>query len=324
MIRLSWRLQRTETQLAAIGLALFATYMIPAGIHIAAAYTHQNAVCPHGGINACSNAMNAFDHYQHALGGAAFLINVLPGFIGIALAVPLLLELELGTAAFAWTQGVTRARWLRSKLGLAALTAVLAGTIITLLVGWARGPLNTAFGRFADGAFDLQGTVPLAYCLFALGLGLFFGVLLRPTGVALVVAGGAFVGARVFVHTWMRQRLQTPVTLNWLPTQHGPKFGSWYLAGGYANPAGVVSHASERMVAHCLDMDMHSLYLLRHPVLTNRLEHNCLVRLGATYNHAVFFPGSSFWDFQAVETALFVGAAALLIAFASWRVLRAD
>jgi glycosyltransferase involved in cell wall biosynthesis len=39
---------------------------------------------------------------------------------------------------------------------------------------------------------------------------------------------------------------------------------------------------------------------------------------------AVYQPVSHFWPLQLTETALFVGVAFLLIAFAAWRVLASD
>jgi hypothetical protein len=320
---LSWRQQRVETWVAAAGLALMAVFLIPDGLHIATAYAHQVACADHRS-RACSNAIGTFDDVAFRLGDAPVSFIFLPGLIGVALAVPVLLELENGTAAFAWTQGVTRARWLRSKLALAVVTAVVTGACSALLVGWFRGPIDTVYGRLGHRAFDLEGTVPIAYFLFALGLALVFGVLLRRTIPALLIAGVTFGVTRFYADAWLRQRLLTPVTLNWPPSQHGPGIRDWVISGGYANRAGVVSHASERMVARCLDKDMHSMYLLRHPTLTNRLEHQCLVKLGATYNHAVYFKAGRFWDFQAIETGMYLGAALALIAFATWWVLRAD
>ena len=49
-----------------------------------------------------------------------------------------------------------------------------------------------------------------------------------------------------------------------------------------------------------------------------KLDASCLPRRGAGYNHAVYQPASRFWLFQGIETALFGGAAVVLILFAAW------
>jgi hypothetical protein len=315
VIWLTWRQQRTESGFAIAGLVVVAAYVVWAGLKVASAYTHYGvATCRHLVTNACFDKTDAFANGSRLLGGGrSFSISILLGLIGIGLAMPVVSELSSGAATFSWTQGVTRARWLRPKLALAGLMAILVGAGVTLLDSWARGPLNTVTSRYTHDAFDLQGIVPVAYCLFALGLGLFFGVLIRRTAPAAVVAVVTWGATRVFVDNWLRKRLVTPTTVNYPPTADGPNNpGDWFIAGGYSNRAGVVSHATEAQVGHCTTF------------MSDSHVSRCLAKLGASYNHAVYFPPSRFWDFQVVESSLFVGATLLLIAFAAWRVLRTD
>jgi hypothetical protein len=44
---------------------------------------------------------------------------------------------------------------------------------------------------------------------------------------------------------------------------------------------------------------------------------NCLASHGV-FTHATYLPASRFWALQGFETALFAGAAVLLLAFAAW------
>jgi hypothetical protein len=321
MIWLSWRLQRSETLLALAAFGLIAAIFVPAGIHLASAFTHYGVGhCIDRQSRACADGVGAFADSAGTLRSALGWFNLLPGLIGVALAAPLVLDLESGTSTFAWTQGVTRRRWLATKLGIALLTAVAAGGAYTALFGWYRGPFNRVFGRFSDGGFDFQGTVPIAYFLFALGLGLAVGVLWRRTAPAMVVAFLAYFGARITVDQSLRRHFLAPLTATTGFRSGGLNLQrdlqrAWILFEGPSNRAGQPFSGSFQALQRCGNANPGGL---------KSVSHACLARLGAGYNHAVYFPESRFWAFQGIETALFGGIALLLIAFAAWRVLRAD
>lgn len=227
-----------------------------------------------------------------------------------------MIELEQGTVVFGWTQGMTRARWLATKLAVAIATAVVAGAAYSVLFSWARGPFDAVFGSFSDSVFDFEGTVPIAYFLFALGLGLAVGVVFRRTAPAMVVAFLAYFGARISVDTWLRQHFMTPLTATWGPNANGSNLSrAWILFEGPSNRAGHVFTGSFPALQRCVSAA---------PGGVKSVDSNCLARLGANYVHAVYQPASRFWEFQGIETALFGGIALLLIAFAAWRVLRTD
>jgi hypothetical protein len=319
MIWLSWRQQRTETLVTAVLLGLLAALAAPAAIHLASLYTHDGiAACIHRQTAVCEDAVGSFgDHAGTLRTLAGGWLNLLPGLVGIALAAPLVLDIEHGTSTFAWTQSVTRARWLSTRLGLALLTALAAGGAYSLLLSWYRSPLDKVFGPFSDGAFDAEGVVPLAYILFALGLGLAVGMVLRRTAPAMVVAFLGYFGARIFVDTWLRQRFVTPLTATWGPPHQGPDLGrAWILFEGPSNRAGHVFSGSFRALQHCASAG--------GPGPIKSVNHSCLARLGYGFNHAVYQPASRFWEFQGIEAALFAGLGLVLIAFAAWRVLSSD
>lgn len=318
MIWVSWRQQRTETLITAGLIGLLAALSVPAAIHLASLYTHDGiAACVGRQSAACQDAVGSFGSHAGVLRTlAGGWLNLVPGVVGVALAAPLVLDLEHGTSTFAWTQGVTRARWLASRLGLAVLTTLAAGGAYSLLLGWYRAPLDKIFGPFSDGAFDAEGIVPLAYVLFALGLGLAVGTALRRTAPAMVVAFLGYFGARISVDTWLRQRFVTPLTATWGPPHQGPDLSrAWILFEGPSNRAGHVFSGSFQVLQHCARGG---------PAGLKAVNQSCLARLGYGYNHAVYQPASRFWELQGIETALFGGLALLLIAFAAWRVLRVD
>lgn len=318
MIWLSWRQQRTETLLAVVLLGLLAALCVPTAIHLASLYTRDGiAGCTNRQTDACNSAIESFAGHAGVLRDlAGGWLNLVPGLIGVALAVPLVLDLEQGTATFAWTQSVTRANWLCSRLGLAVVTALAAGGAYSLLLGWYRVPLDKVFGPFSDGAFDGEGIVPLAYVLFGLALALAVGVVLRRPAPAVVIAFVAYVASRIFVQSQLRQRFATPLTATWGGKVPGPNLRrAWILFEGPSNRAGHPFSGSFQALSHCASGGAGGI---------KSLNQSCLARLGAGYNHAVYQPASRFWEFQGIEFALFAGAALLLIAFAAWRVLRAD
>jgi hypothetical protein len=53
-------------------------------------------------------------------------------------------ELETGTYRLAWTQSVTRTRWLAVKLGVVGLTSVAVAGLLSLMVTWWSSPIDRA------------------------------------------------------------------------------------------------------------------------------------------------------------------------------------
>jgi hypothetical protein len=150
--------------------------------------------------------------------------------------------------------------------------------------------------------------------LFALALALAVGVVLRRTAPAIVVGFAAYVGARIFVQAWLRQRFVTPLSATWGPSSKTPK-----LVGPHARDW-ILSEVPSDRAGHPFTGNVEVLQSCARNLGNGikALDPHCLVRHGAGYNHAVWQPASRFWEFQGIETALFGGAAVLLLAFAAW------
>jgi len=110
----------------------------------------------------------------------------------------LLLEFERGTFRLAWTQSLTRGRWLTARLGLIGIAALSAALLLTLLMTWWREPLDHVGARMPDG-FDFEGLVPSAYTLFAAALMIAIGVVLRRTAASIGLGFVAFFVARIVI-----------------------------------------------------------------------------------------------------------------------------
>jgi hypothetical protein len=105
-------------------------------------------------------------------------------------------EVETGTARFAWTQGISPARWLAARLALpAALLTVGTGGIVLLNL-WARTDGNPNLGGdwYQPDVFPGIGPVCVAQALAGLALGALTGLL---SGRALPAAGLSFAACLV-------------------------------------------------------------------------------------------------------------------------------
>ena len=317
MTWLSWRQQRTETLITAAILALLAAAFVPMGIHLADLFAQQHiAHCVDRYTPACRFAVTNFGNsagiLRSLLDGGWF--NLIPGLIGVALAAPILLDLENGTTRLAWTQSVTRRRWIATKGVVAFGTVLVSAAAFSLLFTWYQRPLDRIYGRWDK--FDFEWIVPVGYALFALGLALAVGVLLRRSAAALVVAFGINVAARLFVQSWLRQRFVAPLAATFSLHSAGPKLNNaWIITEGPSDRAGHVFTGNSAVFSECARQLSKG---------GKGLDFACMARHGAGFTHVLYQPASRFWEFQGIETALFGGTALVLVAFAAWRVLASD
>jgi ABC-type transport system involved in multi-copper enzyme maturation permease subunit len=307
MTWLSWRLQRTETLVALGILGLLAALLVPTGLNMWDAYQHNGlgACLSVSTSNHCMNAIGEFRTRFQSLSDTATWFTLLPGLIGVLLAAPFVSDLEHGTYRLAWTQSITRGRWLLGRLGLPVLTALLASGALIALFTWWRSPMAHLDGRLENGIFDTTGTVMIGYTLFALGLALAVGAVWRRTAVSLVAAFVGYFAARIFVDYKLRLHLVAPVHATWRGMQQAP------ASFTNAHVMNVVEVVNGNRIQ-----------------LGGGFSGGGVKVIGPNMNsavfHAVYQPVSHFWPLQLTETALFAGLALLLIAFAAWRVLGSD
>ena len=163
---------------------------------------------------------------------------------------------------------------------------------------WWRTPFVQLDGRMQTSAYDSMGVVPVGYVLFALGLAAAVGTVWRRAVPALVISFIGYFAARLFVDTWLRQRLVGAVseTTRFSKGQMSALNHAWVLNQYPSNSAG--QRVSESV--QCLKGG--SRCVLHAP----------------EFMHVVYIPASRFWALQGVEFALFGGAALILLAFAAW------
>ncbi len=257
---------------------------------------------------------------------------VAPAVIGLFLGAPLVAgELETGTFRLAWTQSVTRRRWLAVKLGVVGLVAVAMGGLLTWMVDWWQGPFDAASQDiFNPLPFGLHGIVPIGYTAFAFALGVTAGVLLRRTVPAMATTLGGFVAARVAVTTWVRPNLAAPLHESLPLVTARPVIGVQAPAGtlsliapqlnvpnGWVYSAAVVDKSGHTFAGHLLDTCPALGQLPNVP--PGPVIQSCIVKLAASFHTAVTYqPASRFWPFQLAETGIFLAAALVLCGLAYW------
>ena len=142
---------------------------------------------------------------------------------GVLFALPIVAGVSIGASAtarererftnrLAWTQGVSRTRWLRSTLAPAAVVGSVAVLLVSAIATWwvtaaGNGP------RISPNPFDVSGIVPVAYFLASLGVGAAAGAFIRNEGLARALAFVAIIAARIVVRTSVRPHLAPIVHL---------------------------------------------------------------------------------------------------------------
>jgi hypothetical protein len=312
---LIWRLHRSQALFATGALAAFVVILLITGVVMADDYHRFLATC--GLTQSCSGGQGQLYSGDGAIFDIVNLTIVVPLLFGLFWGAPLVAkELEDGTHNLVWTQGVTRRRWLTSNVLWCLAAAVAWGAVISVLVMWWRGPENALGSRFD--AFDQQGIAPIAYALFAVALGIAVGSFFKRVLPAIATTLGAFVLVRASVGIYLRPHYLKPlITRAPLSGQfNNPPTGSWLISQGFVGPRGqIMGHTfspSDLPVACRTGASIDKSALL-----------SCLSSHG--YSQAfIFQPANRFWEFQGIESGLFLVLAAGLIGLSYWRVLGRD
>ncbi len=198
------------------------------GPHLVHVYDTELAACrASGGQSTICNypVTGLFAGLQVALNTVVLLV---PALLGMFWGAPLIArELETGTFRLAWTQSVTRLRWLLVKMGLVGLAAMVVAGGLSLMSTWWFSPLDKVTqNRFSPAAFGLHGFVPAGYALFAFALGAAVGLLVRRTLPAMAITLVGFIAVRVVVAEWIRPHFMSPATTSVPLGQAGAGFQS--------------------------------------------------------------------------------------------------
>ncbi|MFC9846077.1 hypothetical protein ACFWFF_26135 [Streptomyces sp. NPDC060223] len=215
-------------------------------------------------------------------------------------------ELESGTAALAWTQSVTPARWLATQLAVPAALVTAGTTVLVLLhrLMWIDGHQDVLYQDwYATDAYRSNGTVAVGAALCALAVGALAGMLVRRTLPALGVAVLVTVAVQTLGDLY-RDSLWPVVTVTGAAASRIPDSAALVKEG-------VTLTSGERIGNNlaCVDYDTGA-------DLMKCMSENGISDLWATYH-----PSSHFWPLQLTETALLLTVTALAV-FLSFRVLK--
>jgi hypothetical protein len=303
MTWVTWRQLRTQALVIFGGLAMLAVAAIITGLQIrnvangCAAPTDCNLLV---GI-----ATSNYVWMELLLRGATLVVPVVTGmFLGAPLIAR---EFETGTYRMAWTQSVSRTRWLAVKVLIVGAASVLASGLVSWITTWWFGPDDSLqMDKFVDATFGIRDVAPLGYAAFAFAVGLTAGLLFRRVLPAMATTLVVFVAARMMVQMLVRQRFATPISATFA-FKPGP---------GGSVKAGLIPDGSWISSEQIFDPSGHPVRELRFGpgdacVATN----SCL---NGYTQHVEYQPWNRYWPFQWTEFGLFLAIALVLIGFCFW------
>jgi hypothetical protein len=306
-----WRMHRNQIYFAGAVLAGLAVLLGITGAVMSHDYHAALAGC--GATQSCSDLSSTLFQGDGFIIDLVGLTIVAPALLGLFWGTPLVAkELEDGTNVLAWTQAITRRVWMARNVTWALVAAAIWGGAMSLIVSWWRIPENALYGRFD--AFDIQGVAPIAYSIFAVALGIALGTWCKRLLPALASTLVVLFTARIAIGIYLRPRFMAPVRglFSLVNDNSGAPANVWLISKEVANPAGHVVDTNNLTFFPAACSDSH----YKDPI-------SCLSHLG--YHRLVTYqPDSRFWTFQAIESAIFVVLAAVLVALAFRTVLRRD
>ena len=260
---------------------------------------------------------------------ALFIVPMLTGLvIGSSLVAG---DLQRRTNRFAWTQSVSRTRWYLTKSALVAAVAVVSSVAVAAVAAWWVSIVTTETSnashywsvqlqspewgsRIHPALFDVTGYVVVAYALFALALGVTFGAVFRKTFWSVLATIVIFVTVRLVI-IFLRPFYLTPLSAPDASfQQYGLPTSDWIvgdslrnLPGGHANP-----HQLQAIANACSEVSSNSPESSYFSCLT---VHHAM-------SYTLYQPLSRFWEFQAIESGIFVAAAIALFGLGLWAVRR--
>jgi hypothetical protein len=344
VIRFAARQFRNQALVAAVGLAAVGVAVLATGPHLFHLYDTTVARCGSG--QGCQLAADAFGRHDRLLQNVlGLLLLIVPAVVGVFWGAPLVgRELETGTFRLAWTQSVTRTRWLVVKLVLVLVAAVVAAGLLSLMATWWFTTLDrVSASRFDPTVFSTRDLMPAAYAAFAVALGTAVGMLVRRSVPAMAITLVVFIATLLVVTTWVRPHLLPPKTsrqsiasaggfgFTASPSGTGVAFlvepngipNAWILSSRVVDSSGrTMPPQFMRTACPQIKSLPPDTRVSRAPADKNAFL-DCVRTISQTYHLEVTYqPGGRYWVFQSMESGLFLVLALGLGAFSVWWIRR--
>lgn len=314
MLWVTWRQHRAELLAAGAVMAVLAALVIVTGVQMHSAFDALGvAGClPDNAPPSCAGVTAS---YQQQFSGYIALyqwLNLGPLALGIFIGAPLVArEVERNTHLLAWTQGITRARWMTTQVLVLLGLAVVLGAAFTLLTTWWLQPVVALDGSaLPPSDFDLSGVVSIGYFAAALAMGVAAGTLIRRTLPAMAVTIAAFVVARFVTIGVLRPGFMAPITSSALVGSAAPTpRGAWVLQDSLVNPNGQLFSGRFAIDQVCAGAG-------------GKSSLNACLQGHGVVERLVYQPADRYWAFQGIEVAGFAVLAAALLLLSVWWVRR--
>jgi hypothetical protein len=341
MIWLAWRQFRAQAIIGGCVLVAFAVAIVVSGLKLEHLYNTSGlpGCSSHGD---CAQLLSTFTSqlkgsvYQAVLYGALALIYAAPAVMAAFWAAPMITrEFEASTFRLAWTQSVSRNRWLAVKVAMIGLASMIEAGLLSLLLTWWISPVYKAaqyapshsglsVNRLVPLMFGAGGIAPIGYAAFAFALGLTAGVLLRRTVPAMAVTLAGFAFVQVAWPNWIRPHLISPVRsdtplnpslITGIETTNNNRM--IFFLGSHKPDAWVITDQALNSAGHPYAGRGTQACVTGSPQACNA----SLVPLHLR-QLIVYQPASRYWALQSYETAIFIAAAVLLALFCAMRISR--
>lgn len=317
MLWLTLRQHRAQLWAMLVLLGILGAVLLVHGLAAANfAAGHTPAGCP-APTAACKGFATAMSERYRPMEQALDYLPFVPALIGMFWGVPLLArEAEQGTDKLAWTQSVTRRRWVLTKLGVLGGLVTLGGLALSgMVTAWLWVFRDTGFvDTFGSrGMFSITGVAPAAWWLLFLALGAALGAVFRRVVPAMAVVVAVFMVMLFGMFTTAREFYAAPAqAVKTSSMDERVPMSGIMIRSEWLDKQGRPVHPDTTATAARIAC----------PTLgENDSTMDCLYGLG--YRERVsFHPPSRFWHFQWVEAALLLAGTIAMAAVVFYRTVR--
>jgi hypothetical protein len=317
----------------AAALAAVAMFLIWTGLDVRSHYDSLGiAGCLAGDETSgtCQQAISSFNDRVNGVMNLANWLVLFPALAGVLMAAPLVIDLEQGTYRLAWTQGVTRTRWLAAKVGLGvAILTVVSLMLMVLWKWWGKPFVSSGEGLGTDKwdatIFDSRAVL-ISYTIFAFALCVAVGTVFRRSIAAFGIGLVGFVAVRVLIETKFREHFLAPlksIDEPMIQPERQVDNGAWIVSIGPSDQFGHIKSWSDPAFQACTDKER-AIGPLPKPAdieAAIAAQTQCF-RDHDIYMTTLYHPASRYWIFQGIESAIFLGLAAVLLGITFYWVTR--